>query len=147
MYCVNCGNPLSPGLSYCSRCGTELKGRSEVRNTPALIALLIAITILGIGGLGVLFGGAVVMKKEAGLSNEVIGFFMFFTFIILGVSEVVLLKNLSRVLGTKETRTHHLPHHKQPLELQPPAATTFGQPIGSVTENTTRTLQYSERER
>jgi predicted nucleic acid-binding Zn ribbon protein len=147
MYCVNCGNALAQGLSYCSRCGLGLKERKETRNPTSIIALGTAITILGICGPGIMLGGALVLKKEALLSAEMIGFFMIFTFLLVGVTEVMLLRMMSRLVGGQESKQRQLPMSQPLLELQPPAATPYSQPIGSVTENTTRTLEYAQRER
>ena len=145
MYCANCGTPLTQGLSYCNRCGVNLKERSET-NTGAISAFLTAITLLGIGGLGIMLGGALVLRKEAGLSQELIGFFMLFTFLIVGITEIMLVRNLSKLSGSKE-RTKYLP---QPMpishDLRLPQATPLGEPVSSVTENTTRTLEYARRQ-
>src|SRR6185503_5122959 len=82
MYCANCGTPLTQGLSYCNRCGVNLRERTETK-TAAIGAFLTAITLLGVIGLGIMLGGALVLRKEAGLSQELIGFFMLFTFLIV----------------------------------------------------------------
>src|SRR5215204_2360611 len=143
MYCVNCGTPLTQGLSYCNRCGNSLRERPET-NTGTIGAFLTAITLLGVVGLGVMLGGALVLKRGAGLSQELIGVFMMFTFLIVGVTELMLVRNLSK-LSTTSDRPKHLP---QPTthELRLPQATSFGEPAPTVTENTTRTLEYARRE-
>lgn len=143
MYCVNCGTPLTQGLSYCNRCGASLRERSEVK-TGAISAFLTAITLLGIAGLGIMLGGALVLRRGANLSQEMIGFFMLFTFLLTGMAEVMLIRNLSKLTGSSDS-PKYLP---QPLphDLRLPQATPFGEPVGSVTENTTRTLEYARRE-
>jgi len=93
MYCANCGTPLTQGLSYCNRCGTSLKERSQT-NTGAISAFLTAITLLGVGGLGIMLAGALILRRGANLSQELIGFFMLFTFLIISVTEFMLVKNL-----------------------------------------------------
>jgi len=143
MYCVNCGTPLTQGLAYCNRCGVSLKERSET-NTGAITAFLTAITLLGIAGLGIMLGGALVLRRGAGLAQELIGFFMLFTFLIVGITEFMLVRNLSKLTGANEQPKHFpLP---QPQDLRLPQATPFGEPVSSVTENTTRTLEYARRE-
>lgn len=143
MYCANCGTPLTQGLSYCNRCGASLRERSETR-TGAITAFLTAITLLGVIGLGIMLGGALVLRKEAGLSQELIGFFMLFTFLIVGITEVMLIRNLSRLSGSSERPTY-LPQ-PMPHDLRLPQGTPLGEPVPSVTENTTRTLEYARRE-
>ena len=147
MYCSHCGTPVTSGLSFCNRCGAGLKERSEPKNTVAITALLTAITLLGICGLGIMLGGALVLRKEAGLGPEVIGVFMLFTFLIVLVTEFMLVRNVSRLTGPSVKQPKLTPAQQPPLELRPPTASSLGEPVGSVTENTTRTLEYARRER
>lgn len=144
MYCANCGTQLIQGLSYCNRCGFNLKERTEP-NTAVVSAFLTAITVLGTVGLGIMLGGAAVLRKKANLDQEMIGFFMMFTFLIIGVTEVMLVRSLSKLLAAKETTVRSLP---QPVtnELRLPQHSSLGEPVASVTENTTRTLEYARRE-
>ena len=142
MYCASCGTPLTQGLSYCNRCGTSLQKRSET-NTGAISAFLTAITLIGVAGLGLMFAGALVLRRGAGLSQELIGFFMLFAFLIVGLVEVMLVKNLSKLMGEKEKR-NYFPAPQSDLRL--PQGTPFGEPVSSVTENTTRTLEYARRD-
>src|SRR5690242_645058 len=147
MYCSNCATPVTNGVSFCNRCGTGLRERTESTNTGAITAFLTAITSLGIVGLGIMLGGSLVLRREAGLPFELVGFFMLFSFVIVALIEIMLVRNLSKLMGSTE-RTHNLPITPQPpLELRPATTTEFGEPIGSVTDNTTRTLEYARRDR
>jgi hypothetical protein len=146
MYCANCGTPLTQGLSYCNRCGTSLRERSGT-NTGAISAFLTAITLIGVGGLGLMFAGALVLRKGAGLGQELIGFFMLFTFLIVGMIEIMLVRNLSRLMGSKEEKKNYFPAPQSTTnDLRLPQGTPFGEPVSSVTENTTRTLEYLRRD-
>ncbi|HSK65093.1 MAG TPA: hypothetical protein VK893_14670 [Pyrinomonadaceae bacterium] len=144
MYCVNCGTQLIQGLSYCNRCGVNLKERSEA-NTALVSAFLTAITVVGTVGLGVMFAGALVLRRKANLDQELIGVFMMFTFLLAGLIEFMLFRSLSKLLGAKESRVHSLPPHVT-NDLRLPQHSTLGEPVPSVTENTTRTLEYTRRE-
>jgi predicted nucleic acid-binding Zn ribbon protein len=147
MYCSNCGTPVTNGVSFCNRCGKGLRERTESKSSYAITAFLTAITSIGIVGLGIMLGGSLVLRKEAGLPVELVGFFMLFTFVIVAMIEIMLVRNLSKLISSAE-RTHSLPTAPQPLlELRPPTTTEFGEPIGSVTDNTTRTLEYARRDR
>jgi len=147
MYCSNCGTPVTAGLSFCNRCGVDLRERKESKNTGAITAFLTAITVIGIVGLGIMLGGSLVLRKEAGLPVELVGFFMLCTFVIVVLTEIMLVRNLSKLTSASEAK-HYLPTTQQaPLELRPPTTTSFGEPIGSVTDNTTRTLEYARRDR
>jgi hypothetical protein len=143
MYCANCGTPLTQGLSYCNRCGVSLRERSEPK-TGAIGAFLTAITLLGVLGLGIMLGGALVLRRGAELSQELVGIFMLFTFLIVGIVEFMLVRNLSRISSSKE-EMKYLPQ-PQSQDLRLTQGTPLGEPVPSVTENTTRTLQYARRE-
>lgn len=144
MYCANCGTQLVQGLSYCNRCGFNLRERTE-QNNRSLYAFLIAITLIGVTGMGILIGGAVTLKTEAGLSSDLVGVFMLFTFLIVSVIEVMLFRNLSRLTSSKEKQMPSLPPPVH-QDLRLPQHSTLGEPVPSVTENTTRTLEYERRE-
>jgi hypothetical protein len=89
-------------------------------------AFLTAIVILGVVGLGIMLGGS-------------------FTFLITGTIEFMLIRQLSRLTGAVEDKRYFPP--PQPLhELSPASANNLAQPVGSVTENTTRTLEYARHE-
>jgi hypothetical protein len=146
MYCQSCGTPVTAALSYCNRCGAGLRERAQPRNSGTIIALLSAITLLGLGGMGIMVGGSIALK-EAGLPPGLVVFFMFFIFVITAVTEFFLVRTLSRLTNGAETRPSLFNAQEKPLELRSPAAASFGEPFGSVTDNTTRTLGYAPRER
>jgi len=147
MYCANCGTPLTQGLSYCNRCGANLKERTEV-STGAISAFLTAITLIGLGGLGVMLAGALVLRRGANLSQELIGVFMLFTFLIVSMTEIILVRNLSKLTSAKEKdKKSYFPAPSAiPQDLRLAQGTPLGEPVSSVTENTTRTLEYIRRE-
>ena len=146
MYCANCGSPVTSSLSYCNRCGISLREKSEPNKTGPISALLTAITLIAICGLGAMLGGSLALRNGGGLPVDFVAVFMLFTFLIVCVTEVMLIKNLSRLIGPAEPKRYAVQPQQPPLELRPPAAQTFGEPVGSVTENTTRTLEYARRE-
>ena len=146
MYCAACGTPLTPGLSYCNRCGASLKERSESKSN-AIPAFLTAITLIAIVGLGIMLGGALTLKRDADMAQEIVGFFMLFTFIIVVVTEVLLVRQLSRLTGKAEhTMPTPAPSFVPATEARALPARAPGEPIPSVTENTTRTLDYSRNQ-
>ena len=145
MFCSNCGTPHTQGLSYCNRCGADLRERKESSNTAAITAMLTAITTLGLVGLGIMLMGAVILRRKANLDQELIGVFMMFTFLIVSVTEFMLVRNLSKLTSWNESKKY-LPPPTPTNELRLPAASNLGEPVPSVTENTTRTLDYVRRE-
>jgi hypothetical protein len=144
MYCANCGTALGPGLSYCNRCGFNLREKNE-SHTGVISAFLTAITVLGTVGLAIMLFGSIVLRRKANLDPQLIGVFMTFTFLIVSVTEFMLIRSLSRLIAPKEGKTRSLP---PPVtnDLRLPRASNLGEPVPSVTENTTHTLEYVRRD-
>ena len=147
MYCSNCGTPITATLSFCNRCGADLRESVQTSNTGPIIAFLSAMTVIGIAGMGLIVGGAIALRKEAGLPPDLIAFFMLFSFLIVVLTEILLVRNLSRLMHTSVTKKNLPNVPVPPLELRQAAASGFADPVGSVTDNTTRTLEYAPRER
>lgn len=144
MYCANCASPLTQGLSYCNRCGISLRDRVEPKNTAAITAFLSAITVLGVLGLMIMVLGALALRTKGGLAQDLVALFMLFTFLIVGVTELMLVKQLSRLTGSSSTRA--LPGMESwTQELKPAQPMSLAEPGSSVTDNTTRTLEFSRR--
>jgi hypothetical protein len=143
MYCANCGTQISTELSYCNRCGFNLRDTGKP-NAGVITASVSAVTIIGIVGLLLMFFAALLLKK-VGFREDFIGFFLFFTFLLVCITEFLLFRNLSKLAGLKQDkRAAALP--SPPPQNRLPEATPFGEPVPSVTENTTRTLEYTRRE-
>ena len=148
MYCAACGTPLAPGLSYCNRCGMSLKERtSEVKPVP-VNSYLTAITIVGIVGLSLMLGGAIALKNGGDFHDDLIGIFMLMTFALVGLVELSLCRQLSRLNRNAEKRgtAEPLLQAGMPIQMGGQQSRALGEPVPSVTENTTRTLEYSRHE-
>jgi predicted nucleic acid-binding Zn ribbon protein len=155
MYCATCGTPLAPGLSFCNRCGTSLnkeRAASQENSIPGY--LISAVVLVAIFGLGIMCGGAIALKKGAEMQEPAVVFFMLLCFAIVGFVELFLVRQVSRVIesGRKQESLDQLP--QQPLfqpalvpasEVRAAQLRTAQEPVTSVTENTTRTLEHSFR--
>ena len=147
MYCISCAAPVAPGLSYCNRCGTSLKVPEPARNVGVMSIIVIAMTLVGLGGLGIMLGGTALLKTEANLAPDLVGLFMLFCFLVVIVTEFALFRNLSKLVSSSTGKQRQLPQAQSiPTDLRLPQATPFGEPVSSVTENTTRTLDYARRQ-
>jgi hypothetical protein len=146
MYCANCGTPRAQGLSYCNRCGADLREHVEAGNTKTITVFLSAMTLLGVSGMAVMLAGALLLRKGANLSQELIGVFMLFTFLIVTITEIMLFRNLSKLSGSTERKKSSPASLPTQHDLRLPQGTPLGEPVGSVTDNTTRTLEYARRE-
>jgi hypothetical protein len=150
MYCAHCATPLAPGLSFCNRCGASLK-EPEPPQGGAAQGLLTAVVLVALFGLGIMFAGPLVLKNGAGIDGDPLKLFIVFTFILLTLIEIFLLIQLSHVLRNRnDSRSQREKAFQQPgplpRELQATPLRNLADPIQSVTENTTRTLEYSRRE-
>ena len=147
MYCAACGTPLAPGLSYCNRCGMSLKEPSEAKPGP-VTAYLGAITVLGLAGLGLMLGGAMALRIGGQFREDLIGVYMLMTFSLVALIEFFLCRQLSRLIRSSEKRSTIAPspQRSMPAELHEPLSRALVEPVPSVTENTTRTLEYSRNE-
>jgi hypothetical protein len=151
MYCSSCASPVTAELKFCNRCGANLRSdHAAAPNTSVAHALTTAVVLVAILGLGAMFGGAVALKQGADLNNDVVGLFMFFTFVIIGIIEIFLLRQLARTLGGdhRTQRSEPVPPLFQPASMparELNAVRDTAEPLGSVTENTTRTLEHSLR--
>lgn len=148
MYCSACGSPITTGLKFCNRCGASLnKDPESTKGSGIAGGLITAVVLVSLLGLGVMFGGAIALKNGAGVNNDVVGLFMFFSLLIIGTAELFLLRQLSRVIGA--------PHQNRFVENAPPlfqpapsparelhAVRTMVDSVPSVTEGTTRTLEH-----
>ncbi len=149
MYCSACGSPITPGLSFCNRCGMSLKERStDSRSSFPVVALVFAMVLVAVSAMGLLLGGPIALKREGQFGEELVVLFMFLTFLITAFTEIFLYRQLSRL-----TAQPKLPA-VQPIALPTPATTEYyapqprslAEPLPSVTENTTRTLEYQRNQ-
>lgn len=145
MYCSSCGSAVPPGLSYCNRCGIDLRAKEQSpakRSGPSPDLLVSAIVTATIAGLGAVIVLMAVMKVMLQANDGLINGFaaitvlivlivdVFFAWLLLSgkreqkkLSDLTQLRaELTRELGA--ARTHSLP-----------------EPVQSVTEHTTRTLE------
>lgn len=149
MYCSACGSPITPGLSFCNRCGTSLKERSaDSKSSLPVMALVLAMVLVAVSAMGLLLGGPIALKREGQFGEELIVLFMFLTFLITSFTEIFLYRQLSRL--TAQPKLPIAPAVSlpvaPPVEYYAPQPRSLAEPLPSVTENTTRTLEY-ERER
>jgi hypothetical protein len=120
--------------------------KRRTSNVGPIAAFLTAITLIGVSGLGIMLGGALVLTTEAHLKGDLVGFFMLVTFLIVAITEILLVRQLSRFTASSEAKVAEAAQ-PMPADLRAaPAPRTLVEARPSVTENTTRTLQYSANE-
>jgi hypothetical protein len=148
VYCSTCGIDSVEGLKYCKRCGANLTTGVEAPPAKIPVGLTFAFLIL-IGGVFCVGLGLPMAVSEDLVK---IGFtvrdlmFLFMADLLLTLSVVgMLVWLLLRLI-----KLHHPERQPRAIELSPPAEawrpqiSAPPQSVGSVTENTTRTLNKKQ---
>lgn len=150
MYCSTCGTTLTESLGYCNRCGTEAGGVSRtVPLKPAQVpeSLVWAIVAVSVGGLAMLIGLIAVMK-EAGFNDGMIALFSMLSFLLLLGSESVFIWLILRSRSAaKKPMLLPQPREFTTKELGGRQVGALPEPVASVTDHTTRTLEPVYREK
>jgi hypothetical protein len=149
MYCSSCAAAVTPGLSYCNRCGAELipkKSSASSKGAQLIESLVWAIVGVSVGGLALLIGMMAVMKHELNFENQMILLVLLLSFLPLLAAETVFIWLLLRSKGwinEREKATTDLTEFKKAAtkELDKPQERLLTEPAGSVTDQTTRTLE------
>jgi hypothetical protein len=142
MFCQFCGQQLTQGTNYCKKCGAAAAATAALARPPAqtpnTASIAWAIAMLGVGGLGVVFGTAIPLFAIVNNSWIVLAAMALG---LLGLSAGVgaMIKHMYRLT------TLSVDSAERPMLRPGPApryldAGTGGMP--SVTENTTRSFDY-----
>lgn len=141
MYCHACGIALTQQTKYCNRCGAQLITQDPAaelkRSEKRLDEYLDGLFWITVFGVGLIFGGMVVMKK-VGLSD-------LFILAYLAISSSAFLINFGlslrgALLIGRMSRDLKPPDPRETGQLdQPPTAPALAPPA-SVTEHTTRSF-------
>jgi hypothetical protein len=126
----------------------SLKERGDAKSGPVK-SYLAAITIIGIVGLFLMLAGAIALRNGAQFGEDIVGVFMLMTFAILGIVELSLCRQLSRLNRASEKREAVATPLQAGIvnEVRSSQPRALAEPVPSVTENTTRTLEYTRKER
>lgn len=151
MYCSNCAKEVASGLSFCNHCGFRLKGErgdSESKSSEVkpglLVSAMVGLFILGLVAIAILIG---VMKVIAGFETPIVYAFTIFSFVLLLMIEGLLTWMLLRRKKVEKEVSNTNQLNEQGVKEMYAAPTrglsepTF-QPVSSVTEHTTRTLEH-----
>lgn len=153
MYCPTCGAQLAQALSYCKHCGASLRANQDLdaakppdETIDSVMWVIVGTTITILG----MCLGALVLMKDGTIDPALGTVFVILGFVSLVLVEGVLLwrfLNLSK--GAKAIRG--LVQGKDSDAEEPGAVRTRalsepGEPVPSVTEQTTRTFEPSYKE-
>lgn len=144
MFCSSCGSAVPPGLSYCNRCGGDLRQKeNEVtrRSGPSPDSLVWGIVGVTTVGLGAVIALMVIMKEIVHFNDGLINGFTALTFLSFLLVDALFAWLLLR--SKKSLReSPDIIQLKETIRAELQAAQTAGlvEPALSVTEHTTRTL-------
>jgi hypothetical protein len=149
VYCSACGIDSVEGLKYCKRCGANLTTTLEVFPPAKLpvaltLAFLVVIGFVFCVGLGVPLASAEDLAKIFSTREMLVIFAadLGVTLAIVAMVVWVFLRLIRLHHQTGPVRTIDL----QPVESARPQIAAPPQSVGSVTENTTRTLDQRRYE-
>jgi putative copper export protein len=150
MYCSSCGVAIASKLTYCNHCGARqnnektdnLVKTTELRYDSFIMSAMVGLFVLGLIATSVLLG---VMKAVLNFQFGPLLVFAFMSFLLLIGIEGILISRLfrRRTDKLKNAAEGTIPITKE-LEAQSRIA---NEPVSSVTDHTTRTLDpiYNER--
>ncbi len=150
MYCSTCGAEATLEVSYCKRCGSFLSPSATLQTKPINLtgpSWAMAVTIIAM--VASIFGG-VVNLAERGVSAVALTWI-----VIAGLGSIVALvamifRQLSRIFLMNQQRVQPASLKQQQvtneLHQARQGALPVGEPVPSVTENTTRFFEPAYRE-
>jgi hypothetical protein len=149
MYCPSCGSEITVELKYCNRCGANLTWPAPAQVQLAPVKLTLPSIVLGLTvviGLGIIFGGATTFA-ERGVHPAAIVWIVLFSVATLFGCIGLMIRFWTKLLTLQ--REIEPPRQMKPTFAERPVAQALPprrEPVGSVTENTTRTFSpiYSE---
>jgi hypothetical protein len=154
MYCPSCGTELASELSYCNRCGANLKPTPNQSGVPpsklvgAAWAISMAVAVVTLGGFGMIFG-LVMALITRGINISPAGmFWIAFSLLVILAIDWLLVRQLSRVLDMPQLSPDATQPKKPKLSEEPKRQIDAPrEPVSSVTEHTTRAFEPIHRER
>ncbi len=151
MYCATCGNLIDENLNYCNRCGNRVaKDELAIRNeaTVSVIkSLSVATGVVGFVGLGGLIGLIAILIGNHVVPELITILCLLFAATAFGIC-FMLTRQISRLSGITLPAKENTKQKPAPEQLNATATGQIEAPresfIGSVTENTTRTLDKTK---
>ena len=150
MYCPSCGSEITVELKYCNRCGANLTWPVQTQMPSAPISLTFPSIVLGLTviiGLGIIFGGATGFADRGLHPAAIVWIVLFSVATLFGCVGLMIrfwtkLLSMQRQIEPSQQVRSTFAQRTAPPPLPPPRM----EPVGSVTENTTRTFApiYSE---
>jgi hypothetical protein len=150
MYCPSCGNEITVELKYCNRCGANLSVPTVSFAPGPPVKLAVPSIVMGLTvviGLGIIFGGATSFAN-VGIHPAAIVWIVLFSSATLFGCMALMIRFFTKLASLQSEATPLQPMRsaftERPQAQQLPPSRM--EPLGSVTENTTRTFSPIYRE-
>jgi hypothetical protein len=157
MYCPSCGTEYTIELKYCNRCGanldTDLSTQSQIAPvsiTKPAIVLGATLTMLTLGGFGMLMSAAIELARSARLDPGAITGIVIMGMLIILTTDIFLVRLLTKIINASLSSGGPTPPRRSkalanPSVIQiPQPSTSRLQGVASVTEGTTRFFEPSQ---
>lgn len=155
MHCPSCGNSVKKGLKYCNSCGERLGRQDEDKDGmpgKMLDNILTTLFLIVMFGLGILVGLVAVLLGNNVQTGLVALIVVAYLAAVFGVC-FMLVKQVPKLIDAKLKILNGAAGDHSSPQLRPLTTAQLGEyrePVMSVTEHTTRTLDnvpLKERER
>jgi len=145
MYCSTCGSSINDTLKYCKNCGVKLSKDDEKEDTPESILdnLLTTLCFVAIFGFFFLVGLVAILLDKIIAHQIVILIVISYLAALFGIC-YMLLSQIPKLIDAKLNKKSEQGENVQPAQLYAKNTARLEEPrepVMSVTENTTRTLE------
>ena len=155
MYCPSCGTE-STGLNYCNRCGANLTAPvappivqfAPISLTMPILIISVLVALITLGGLGGIVSGTIEMvERGAGGVSPALPIFGLPCILVI---DILLIRQLSKLISAALSPNQvqarpPLPPMQTDARYIPPTTTARIGAAPSVTENTTRFFEETDR--
>ena len=147
MYCSTCGSLMTAELNYCKNCGSKLVTAKDNDSSKSMLDnVLTTLFLVVMFGLGILVGLVAVLLGN-GVNHETVTIIVVFYLVAVFSICYMLLSQVPKLIDAKLKPQRETPESYQPPQLAAKRTTQLEEhrePVGSVIENTTRTLDKVE---
>lgn len=144
MYCANCGSLINETLKYCKSCGVRLVREAGNDFSGSMLKNLVTgVSFISIFGFGILIALISLLLKSEIKSEVLVMMSLAYLVVLFGVC-FMMLKQIPKLIDAKLNQSNQTPDLIQPAQLSSRSTAQleeYREPVRSVTENTTRTLE------
>lgn len=144
MYCANCGSSLNETLKYCKSCGVRLVREAANGSADSMFkGLLTTLSLISVFGFAILAVLVSVLLKHEMKSEVIVMMTLAYLVVLFGIC-FMMLRQVPKLIDAKLNQANQTPELIQPAQIinrNTAQLEEYREPVRSVTENTTRTLE------